>query len=129
MEILKNATDFIGCQAQKLTKEIANTTILNQPYDWFWIPCGSGQYVDEDRIATFYLGLGRKNVYRYMRGKWESISGRVKLELPPNTLVYAELVYESKWMGKYFTKSRALHILDAYMLGGEDVSTRYITHR
>ncbi|XP_032689356.1 cap-specific mRNA (nucleoside-2'-O-)-methyltransferase 1 isoform X2 [Odontomachus brunneus] len=127
-EMLNDTTGFIGHDAQKLTKEIASTTILNQPYDWYWIPCSSGQYVDEDKMATFYLGLGRRRVYRYVKSKWESI-GEVKLELPPNTLVYAELVYESKWTGKYFTKSRALHILDAYMLGGEDVSMRYITHR
>ncbi|EFN75874.1 Uncharacterized protein KIAA0082-like protein [Harpegnathos saltator] len=127
-EILNNSADFIGHDAQKLTKEIVNVTIFNKPYDWYCIPCGSGQYVDEDKAATFYLGLGRRRVYRYVKGKWESI-GDVKLELPPNTLVYAELVYESKWTGKYFTKSRALHILDAYMLGGEDVSTKYITHR
>ncbi|XP_014487338.1 PREDICTED: cap-specific mRNA (nucleoside-2'-O-)-methyltransferase 1-like [Dinoponera quadriceps] len=127
-EILNNAVDFIGRDAQKLTKEIVNTTLCNQPYDWYWVPCSSGQYVDEDKVATFYLGLGRRRVYRYMKGKWESI-GDVKLELPPNTLVYAELVYESKWTERYFTKSRALHILDAYMLGGEDVSMKYITHR
>lgn len=126
--MLNNTIDFIGHDAQKLTKEIVSSTILNQPYDWYWIPCGSGQYVDEDKMATFYLGLGRRRVYRYVRSKWESI-GDVKLELPPNTLVYAELVYESKWTGRYFTKYRALHILDAYMLGGEDISTRYITQR
>lgn len=124
-EILNNCTAFMGCDAQKLTVDNAKSTILDQPYDWYCIPCNSDRFKNE---ATFYLGLGRQRVYYYVKGKWNSI-GDMKLELPSNTLVYAELVYESRWTGKDFTKSRVLHILDAYMLGGEDVSKKYILER
>jgi len=127
-EILNNSVGLLGREAKKLTSDNAKSTILNQPYDWYCMPCSSGPYIEEDKVATFYLSLGRRKVFRYSKGKWDSI-GDVKLELPPDTLVYAELVYEAKWTGKYFSKTRALHILDAYMLGGENVSRRYLSDR
>ncbi|XP_070161216.1 cap-specific mRNA (nucleoside-2'-O-)-methyltransferase 1-like [Polyergus mexicanus] len=127
-EILRDSECFFGFEAQKLVNDNVKS-ILNQPYNWYCMPCGSGPCIEEDKVATFYLGLGRRKVFRYIKGgKWESI-GDVKIELPRDTLVYAELIYESKWTGKYFSKTRALHILDAYMLGGEDVSKRYLDDR
>ncbi|XP_011176005.1 cap-specific mRNA (nucleoside-2'-O-)-methyltransferase 1 isoform X2 [Solenopsis invicta] len=127
-EILGEDLRLLRCEATKLKSDNVRSTIFNQLYDWYCMPCGSSPYVEIDKQATFYLGLGRRKVYRYLRGSWESV-GDAKIELPPNTLVYAELVYESKWMGKYFSKTRALHILDAYMLGGEDVSKLYLSQR
>lgn len=127
-EILSDSITLLGCDATKLKTDNVRNTILNQPYDWYCMPCGSGPYIEEDKLATFYLGLGRRKVYRYVRGKWESV-GDAKIELPSNTLVYAELVFETKWTGKYFSKTRALHILDAYMLGGENVSKLYLSQR
>jgi len=127
-EILNNSIGLLGREAKKLTKDNVKSTVLNQPYDWYCMPCSSGPYIEEDKVATFYLGLGRRRIFRYSKGKWNSI-GDVKLELPRDTLVYAELVYEAKWTGKYFSKTRALHILDAYMLGGDNVSRKYLSDR
>lgn len=127
-EILSDSIALLGCDATKLKNDNVRNTILSQPYDWYCMPCGSGPYIEEDKLATFYLGLGRRKVYRYVRGKWESV-GDAKIELPSNSLIYAELVYETKWTGKYFSKTRALHILDAYMLGGENISKMYLSQR
>ncbi|XP_011862622.1 PREDICTED: cap-specific mRNA (nucleoside-2'-O-)-methyltransferase 1 [Vollenhovia emeryi] len=128
-ELLGESVTLLSCEATKLKDDNVESTILQyQPYDWYCMPCGSGPNMEDDKLATFYLGLGRKKVYRYVRGKWES-AGEAKIELPPDTLVYAELVYETKWTGKYFSKTRALHILDAYKLGGEDVSKKYLSIR
>lgn len=129
-EILSSdSITLLSCEATKLKNDNVKNTILQyQPYDWYCMPCGSGPYIEEDKLATFYLSLGRRKVYRYVRGKWESV-GDAKIELSANTLVYAELVYETKWTGKYFSKTRALHILDAYMLGGENVSKMYLSQR
>jgi len=126
-EILGDSIALLRCEATKLNSDNARNTILNQPFDWYCMPCSSGPYIEEDKLATFYLGLGRTKVYRYVRGKWESVGE--KIELPSNTLVYAELVYETKWMGKHFSKTRTLHIIDAHMLGGEDVSKMYLSQR
>lgn len=122
-----NSTKLLGHEAQKLTKENIKDTILNQPYDWFYMPCSSGRYTDKNKTATFYLGLGRTKVYRYVKGEWDTISD--KIELPADTLVYAEFVNEFQWVGRAFCRTYALHILDAYTLGGEDVSSKYISQR
>ncbi|XP_018406289.1 PREDICTED: cap-specific mRNA (nucleoside-2'-O-)-methyltransferase 1 [Cyphomyrmex costatus] len=129
-EILDNSIELLKCEATELTNDNIRGTILNQPYDWYCMPCGSGAYVETEKKATFYLSLGRQQVYRYVTGKWVMIgSDSVKIELPSNTLVYAELVYESRLAGKCFLKTSALHIIDAYMLGGEDVSKMYLSQR
>ncbi|XP_011690873.1 PREDICTED: cap-specific mRNA (nucleoside-2'-O-)-methyltransferase 1 isoform X1 [Wasmannia auropunctata] len=128
LEILGEFVRLLKCEATKLKSDNIQNTILNHPYDWYCMPCSSGPYVEEDKLATFYLGLGRRMVYRYVRNKWDLV-GDAKIELPANTLVYAELVYETRWTGKYFSKTRALHIIDAYMLGGEDVSSMYLSQR
>ncbi|XP_020290351.1 cap-specific mRNA (nucleoside-2'-O-)-methyltransferase 1 [Pseudomyrmex gracilis] len=126
--MMNTRLDFLGSEAKKATNVESFKSIINSPYDWYCMPCTSGPFIEEDKIATLYLGLGKRKVFRYVRGQWHSV-GDVKLELPENTLVYAELVYESKRMGKSFVKTRALHILDAYMLGGENVSKLYISNR
>lgn len=127
-EILGESISLLRSEATKLTSDNVRKTIVNQLFDWYCMPCSSGPCVEDDKMATLYLGLGRRKVYRYIRGKWDSV-GDAKLELPSDTLVYAELVYETKRTGKTFIKTRALHILDAYMLGGEDVSKMYLSDR
>ncbi|XP_054006129.1 cap-specific mRNA (nucleoside-2'-O-)-methyltransferase 1 [Hylaeus anthracinus] len=125
--LLKNATSFLSKSATKLTLDNIHKTILNQPYDWFCMPCGTGS-TDENKNATFYLGMGRSKVYRYVRGSWDRVSD-VTLELPPDTLVYGEVVYEMKNESKHQHKVLALHIIDAYFLGQEDVSQKYLRDR
>ncbi|KYQ54327.1 Cap-specific mRNA (nucleoside-2'-O-)-methyltransferase 1 [Trachymyrmex zeteki] len=129
-EILGDCIELLKCQATQLKNDNVRNTILNQPFDWYCMPCGTGPYFETETLATFYLGLGRKQVYRYIGGRWEIVRCNTgTLELPSNTLVYAEIVNERKWTGTYFAKTKALHIIDAYMLGGEDVSKLYLSHR
>ncbi|KAK1130818.1 hypothetical protein K0M31_018927 [Melipona bicolor] len=101
---------------------------LSCPYDWFCMPCGTPKPDEEKNNATFYMGMGRGNVYRYVRNTWQHIDD-IKIELPPNTLVYAEVVYEMVKEFKHQQKVLALHIIDALYLGGEDVRGKYITDR
>ncbi|TGZ47953.1 Uncharacterized protein DBV15_12748, partial [Temnothorax longispinosus] len=125
-EILGDSITLLSCDAKKLKNDNVQSTLLRtgEPYDWYYMLCASGPNIEENKLPTFYLGLGRRRVYRYVRGKWESVTD-VKIELPSNTLVYAELVHEFKLM----ENTLALHILDAYMLGGEDISKLYISYR
>ncbi|XP_017889217.1 cap-specific mRNA (nucleoside-2'-O-)-methyltransferase 1-like, partial [Ceratina calcarata] len=67
-QLLKSTT-FLCSTAKKLTKDNIESTILT-PYDWFCMPCGTGPTYD-DKNATFYMGLGRRNVYRYVKNNWE----------------------------------------------------------
>ncbi|XP_043251108.1 cap-specific mRNA (nucleoside-2'-O-)-methyltransferase 1 [Colletes gigas] len=125
--LLKNVTKFLSKSATKLT--VDNKTILNVPYNWFCVPCGTGgPYDDPNKNATFYLGMGRSKVYRYVRGSWMHVDD-ISLELPPDTLIYAEVVYEKRKESKQLQKVLALHIIDAFYLGNEDVSHRYLRDR
>lgn len=120
-------TTIVGRPATRLTVTNIMDTVMNTSYCWYCMPCATEQ-PDDEEAATLYISLGRNKIYRYVKGKWVSI-GDLKLELPADTLVYAEFLYESTRTGDTFTKFPALHIIDAYMLGGECVNLEYIVTR
>lgn len=99
--------------------------IVNAPYDWFCMLCDSSGQAN-DKAATFYVGMDRSKSYRYDDGKWIRVPN---LHLSPHTLVYAELVYELRGEYTQRRKTKALHILDSYFLGGEDVGQKHIEER
>ncbi|XP_076179512.1 cap methyltransferase 1 isoform X2 [Ptiloglossa arizonensis] len=126
--LLENSTAFLSKSATVLTPENMYKTILDQPYDWFCMPCGTGSQDDPEKNATFYMGMGRSNVYRYVKGSWVQFND-FHLELPPDTLLYAEAVFEMKKEFRLQRKVLALHILDAYYLGAENISQKYLRER
>ncbi|XP_066586803.1 cap-specific mRNA (nucleoside-2'-O-)-methyltransferase 1 [Prorops nasuta] len=99
---------------------------MNQPLNWIYFPCITDKH---KQSATFYLGMGRSKVYQYQRNHWEQIDGDIKIELPADTLVYAELVIEMRKEGRTQYKTYALHILDSFILGGENINDCYIWDR
>lgn len=126
--LIKDRDTLLSRQPQKLTIENIKHTILYSPYDWLCTPCGTGQYIEPDKMATFYMSMGRRKVYRYAKNNWEQIND-LKIELPPDTLVYAEVISETTKERKSQHKIFALHILDAWILGGEDISQKYLPDR
>ncbi|KAK2588336.1 hypothetical protein KPH14_004352 [Odynerus spinipes] len=126
--LIKDHPTLLSSQPQKLTMENVNQTILSQPYDWLCTPCGTGQSIEPPKMATFYMSMGKRKVYRYMKNSWDQIND-IKLELPPDTLVYAEVISETTKERRSQHKISALHILDAWMLGGEDISQKYLPDR
>lgn len=127
LNTLVKDTSFLTISPKEL--EISNiANMLSCPYDWFCMPCGTPKPDEEKNDATFYMGMGRGNVYRYVKNSWQHIDD-IKIELPPNTLVYAEVVYEMVKEFRYQQKVLALHIIDAFYLGGEDVSEKYLSDR
>ncbi|KAG7199158.1 hypothetical protein KM043_018046 [Ampulex compressa] len=127
-EIVKDSTDFISNEAQKLTNSNIEDTILNQPYDWYCLPCNSGLHTEKKQNATFYIGAGRRLVYRYDKSGWTPMTDD-KVELPRHTLVYAELTREYTRQAKNQYNMFSLHILDAFMIGGEDISKKHLQER
>ncbi|XP_015110560.1 cap-specific mRNA (nucleoside-2'-O-)-methyltransferase 1 [Diachasma alloeum] len=110
-----------------LTADNVKSSILSQPCDWYAVLCGAGGAgTREDKGMTFYLGMGRTNVYRLVKDTWEWASN---IELPPDTFVYAEVVEEMRGQSKNIRRTEALHIIDAYLLGGEDVSQKSLPER
>ncbi|XP_034187879.1 cap methyltransferase 1 isoform X4 [Osmia lignaria lignaria] len=126
--LLENNTKFISTPAKRLTKETMESTMLTEPYDWFCMPCSTGLSTEPNKNATFYMGMGRSNVYRLIRGIWTQIND-INVELPPDTLVYAEVVYEMAKEFRNQKKVQTLHILDAFILGAENVSCKYLRDR
>ncbi|KAK3860428.1 hypothetical protein Pcinc_033526 [Petrolisthes cinctipes] len=85
---------------------------------------------DGRKDRAFYLGLGGCNVFRWDgRGhpSWMRMDTRV--ELPPDTLVYGELVTEYRGDGRTQRKLTVLHLIDALVLNGKDVRTLHIVER
>ncbi|XP_019624485.1 PREDICTED: LOW QUALITY PROTEIN: cap-specific mRNA (nucleoside-2'-O-)-methyltransferase 1-like [Branchiostoma belcheri] len=59
--------------------------------------------------------------------KWMKLD--LNMELPKDTLLVVEVVQELKGEGKAQRKITAMHIVDAYVLNGEDISSRHFSER
>lgn len=112
--------------AKKFIQENIQNTVLNSPLDWYCMPCASGNNEHVEKMATFYLGLGRAQVFRYVKNMWERVDN---VYLPANTLIYAEAVMEYRKTGRHQRKAEKIHIIDGYFLGGEDISKEYLLDR
>ena len=99
-------TSFLSINPAQLMEFNIENAFLSL-YDWFCMPCGTKPRSDDDKKhATFYMGVGRSNVYTCTKNSWVSVDD-IGIELPPNTLVNAEVVYE---MTKEFMLRRATHL-------------------
>lgn len=128
LNTLLRDTSFLTINPAQLMEFNIENALLS-PYDWFCMPCGTKPRPDDDKKnATFYMGMGRSNVYRYIKNSWVLVDD-IAIELPPNTLVYAEVVYEMTKEFRHQQKVLALHIIDAFYLGGEDISKKYLRCR
>ncbi|XP_043285627.1 cap-specific mRNA (nucleoside-2'-O-)-methyltransferase 1-like [Venturia canescens] len=123
--IMKNSTmRFMTTQPETL--KISNLPkLLNVHHDWFCMICESSNQIN-DASPSFYIGLGGSKSYRYDNGTWIRVPN---LYLCPDTLIFAELVTELRGQYTQQTSTSALHILDSYFLGGENVSQKYIEER
>lgn len=107
---------------------------LSAPRSWYYVFCASdvenpmNPTLNQPINPTLFLSLGRKITYYYEKESWKRIID-MKLELPSNTLIYAEIVHECINEYKQLRKVSVLHILDACKLGGDDVSRDYIEVR
>jgi cap1 methyltransferase len=81
------------------------------------------------KVRTFFMGRGGKDVqvYNAKTGSWTSSSQRI--ELPADTLIYAEIVKELQGEGKKQTSIYALHIIDGISLGGIDIRKKSLSDR
>ncbi|KAK8396816.1 hypothetical protein O3P69_005052 [Scylla paramamosain] len=101
---------------------------LRSPYDYRCCLLAATRDGRKDR--AFYLGLGGCNVFRW-EGRGHATWMRVdtRLELPPDTLVYAELVTEHRGEHKAQRKLTTLHLIDGLILNGKDIRTLHIVER
>ncbi|KAJ9582234.1 hypothetical protein L9F63_003363, partial [Diploptera punctata] len=118
------SSGFFQSKENDLRPEILDG-IFKSIYDWHCMVIGSSR--DNKKNCSFYLGLGRKNVYKLSGTRWHKVEE--KLELSPDTLLYGEMVQELSGEGKSQRKITTLHIMDALCLGGTDISSHHLTVR
>uniref|UniRef100_A0A2M4AIM0 Cap-specific mRNA (nucleoside-2'-O-)-methyltransferase 1 n=1 Tax=Anopheles triannulatus TaxID=58253 RepID=A0A2M4AIM0_9DIPT len=90
-------------------------------HDWYFVPIGNASNEGKN-LRSILLGKGGKEVYKFdakQRG-WTLVKD-IAIELPPKTIIYGEIVKELQGEGKSQIVINTLHIIDALVLGGEDV--------
>merc|ERR1740128_82100 len=131
--VIEKAQEMLGNNSSVLNNRsipICDMTLLEEniksAYDW---KCVVLALEADSPMQTFFLGLGRNNVFRWeaSRSRWQKVTE--KIELARDTLVYGELVQELKGEGRSQKRSYALHIIDAIYLGGVDVSQLHLKER
>ncbi|XP_011505620.1 PREDICTED: cap-specific mRNA (nucleoside-2'-O-)-methyltransferase 1 [Ceratosolen solmsi marchali] len=115
--------------ATKLSAENVKSTVLLNHCNWYCMPSSCGPNSPVENYTTFYLGMGRSQIYKYTdRGHWEQVNDLL-IELPRKTLIYAEMVAEMRREERSLTKTYGLHIFDAFVLGGQNISGEYFIDR
>ena len=97
-------------------------------YDWKAVVLGAPN--DKQSERSFILGLGRTKVYMLEKNSnfWRRLDELVKFELSPNTLLYGEVVTEYRGERHSQRKVKNVHIIDAFVLGGEDISQKHFRY-
>ncbi|XP_063976130.1 cap-specific mRNA (nucleoside-2'-O-)-methyltransferase 1-like [Diachasmimorpha longicaudata] len=123
----ESVVKYLSAPPMILTSKNMTTTILENPCDWYAVVCGSDPSgTTPSKQLTFNLGMGITKVFRLVQNTWERADN---IELPPNTFVYAELVEELRGMENNIRRTEAVHIVDADLLGREDVSRNSVPER
>uniref|UniRef100_A0A1E1W069 Uncharacterized protein n=1 Tax=Pectinophora gossypiella TaxID=13191 RepID=A0A1E1W069_PECGO len=73
-------------------------------------------------------GCGGKQVYQLEGIRWKNVVD-LHVTLPAKTLLYGEVVKEFRGEGSKQVYSKALHVIDAMVLGGIDISHLPLTER
>ncbi|KAK0163021.1 hypothetical protein PV327_006737 [Microctonus hyperodae] len=104
----------------------ADNTVCNPPCNWLFFPSAYNKSMPIECQPTLYYGMGRTRVHRLVKGTWHAVTG---IELPPDTLVYAEMITEYRSEGKKQMKTHTLYIVDAWLLGAQDISQKFLPDR
>ncbi|XP_074092933.1 cap-specific mRNA (nucleoside-2'-O-)-methyltransferase 1 isoform X2 [Macrotis lagotis] len=86
--------------------------------------------VSGNEQQKFLIGLGKSQIYTWdgrQSDRWTKLD--LKTELPRDTLLLVEIVYELKGEGKAQRKISAIHILDALVLNGQDIREQHFNQR
>ncbi|XP_053678556.1 cap-specific mRNA (nucleoside-2'-O-)-methyltransferase 1 [Anopheles nili] len=98
-------------------------------HDWYFVPIGNLENNGKN-IRMILLGKGGKEVYQYdgKQNSWSPLKD-IAIELPPGTIIYAEIVRELQGEGKSQITINTLHIIDGLVLGEEDIRMLPLTQR
>uniref|UniRef100_A0A8W7PQV8 Cap-specific mRNA (nucleoside-2'-O-)-methyltransferase 1 n=1 Tax=Anopheles coluzzii TaxID=1518534 RepID=A0A8W7PQV8_ANOCL len=109
------------CQVEKRVQNPELRQTFPSVYDWCFVPIGTVENAGKN-LRTILLGKGGKEVYRFepKQCSWIPVT-EVSIELPPGTIIYAEIVRELQGQGKSQIVIHTLHIIDGLLLGGENI--------
>ncbi|KAL4238274.1 Cap-specific mRNA (nucleoside-2'-O-)-methyltransferase 1 [Mactra antiquata] len=116
-DLVGNDLSYFDHVIEKLSMD--NIRTIKSVYDYRCLVTG-----DIPEKHVFILGLGRTVVYQRVckqNERWVKLQDNLKLELPRDTLLLAEIVTEYKGEGAGQRKITTLHVLDALFLYGKDV--------
>ena len=111
---------FLGSLERPL-KSIADiSSLVDSVLSWRFVAVDS--HNSEEVSRTFYMSRGRCDVLMLNKEKnsWEAITN-IKLDMPAETIVYGEIVTEYSGEENKIKSKQSFHIIDAIILGGEDV--------
>uniref|UniRef100_A0A6A7FUP5 Cap-specific mRNA (nucleoside-2'-O-)-methyltransferase 1 n=2 Tax=Hirondellea gigas TaxID=1518452 RepID=A0A6A7FUP5_9CRUS len=146
-DLLKqNSMDSLSGNTEELSTPHCLTNHVHSIYDYRFVVTAVPSQQNKSR--AFYLGLSGRNVYRSnslsinsnASSSWERLA--LSVELPPDTLLYAELVDEIRGMSVTPPSPRdvksdvrnqrrvmALHVIDAICLNGFHVANLHLVER
>ncbi|XP_055629042.1 cap-specific mRNA (nucleoside-2'-O-)-methyltransferase 1 [Toxorhynchites rutilus septentrionalis] len=115
--------------AEKLLNGSKIGSMFCSLHDWYFVPLSNAENSGKN-TRSFFLGRGGKEIMQYdlAQRRWIPVKD-VHLEFFPRTLVYGEIVKEMQGEGKKQTHIHAFHIIDAIIIGGEDVRKQPLHER
>ncbi|XP_063624160.1 cap-specific mRNA (nucleoside-2'-O-)-methyltransferase 1 [Cydia splendana] len=108
-----------------LLEESSDLDTFKNVYDWHFYFLSNGKNSPD---LKFFIGCGGKQVHQLEGTGWKSVVD-LHLTLPAKTLLYGEIVKEFRGLGNNQMFSKALHVIDALMLGGTDISHLPLSER
>lgn len=125
---VKNERYFIDVAATLLNQSNLKNVILSH-YDWYFVALEK-ETNSLKHMRTFLMSKGRRNIicYNTVTRSWTQMNDLL-IEIPPRTLLYAEIVKEYIGESKKQRSITAIHIIDAIFLGGVDVRKLHLVDR
>lgn len=118
-------TDYFTHVADLLTLDTLRS--IKSVFDYRCIVTG-----DVPARRIYILGLGRSHVFQRSCGshsRWTKLEDGLRLELPKDTVIEAEVVTELRGEGMGQRKVTSFHALDALFLCGKDVRHLHFNER
>lgn len=118
-------TDYFDHVTDQLTLDLLRG--IKSVFDYRCIVTG-----DQPTRRIYLLGLGRSHVFQRpcgTHGRWTKLEDGLRLELPRDTLIEAEVVTELRGEGMGQRKVSSFHALDALFLFGKDVRNLHFNER
>lgn len=120
--------EFLSAREGLLGHREQVTPLLNDVDGWHFVPIEATE-AGAQNVRAIFMSRGNGDLLQYTERKtWSPMDG-IRVQLPRDTLVYAEIVRELSGEGKSQIGRKALHIIDAIVLGGEDIRHKPLRQR